>query len=176
MYEVSDAGRVRRLGGRVLRPCVDRGPRTYPRVTLCGKHRRVHRLVAVAFLGEPPEGKPQVNHLNGVKMDNRAENLEWCSLRQNVAHAVATGLQRVGEGLPYVKLSEDAVICAFILKRAGWKGREIGRHFGVGARCINAALRGETWGHFSGAADQPVTLADLRAAAARLLARVRGAK
>lgn len=53
-------------------------------------HYRVHRLVATHYL-EPIEGKPFVNHKNGNKKDNRLENLEWCTNRENMIHARATG-------------------------------------------------------------------------------------
>lgn len=73
-----------------------------PRLSNCGyqrvllaSHKRVsvHRLVALAFLGLPPEGRPYVNHKDGDKGNNNVANLEWCSAKENAEHAVRIGLR-----------------------------------------------------------------------------------
>lgn len=91
-YEVSNLGRVRRVARVLVTSSTTEGHR---HVTM-GTHRRayVHRLVAEAFLAPDREDRIWVNHKNGDPTDNRAENLEWCTPRENVAHGYALGRAR----------------------------------------------------------------------------------
>ena len=76
-------GRVREV--KILK--TDGGGHRYSRVNIEGKTRYVHRLVAVAFLGEPPHEKAEVNHKDFNKRNNALENLEWVTPKENIAHA-----------------------------------------------------------------------------------------
>lgn len=68
------------------------GTSSYDLVFVDRKWRYVHRLVATAFIPNP-ENKKEINHKNGVKKDNRVDNLEWCTRGENLTHAIRTGLK-----------------------------------------------------------------------------------
>lgn len=89
-YEVSDIGRIRRISdGKVMRPAKNKNGYFHIVLSKDGQPHdyRVHRIVAAAFL-ENKGNKSDVNHKNGIKTDNRVENLEWVSHSENELHKI----------------------------------------------------------------------------------------
>jgi|694.fasta_scaffold06677_26 hypothetical protein len=86
--EVSNLGNFRR-NGIILKQYEHR----YLFVMLLGsKIKSSHRLIALAFILNP-ENKPYINHKDGNKLNNRIDNLEWVTAKENTNHALKTGLQ-----------------------------------------------------------------------------------
>lgn len=104
-YSVSVYGDVmNNRTGRVLSAGTNQDG--YEFVILSGKYRRVHRLVATAFI-HTDDYTLQVNHLNGNKSNNHSENLEWCTASQNQRHAFRNGLfERNGGPIMIVETGE----------------------------------------------------------------------
>jgi hypothetical protein len=105
LYEVNSIGQVKSLIGkygvkeRILKGCYDTDG--YIQVLLYKnkkrKSKKVHRLVLESFI-ENIDNKPSINHINGIKSDNRLENLEWATVSENTQHAYDNGLAKKGEG------------------------------------------------------------------------------
>ncbi len=114
---------------RLLTPTNERG---YLRVKMNGTTYRVHRLVATAFIGNP-RSHTEVNHRNGIKSDNRADNLEWSTRRANVVHAHKFGLVKN-------TASHDVVRAIRRRRDAGESGASLSREYGIsqGEVCLIA--------------------------------------
>lgn len=111
----------------------------YAAVRLCdsGKEtdKKVHRLVAEAFIRNE-DNKPQVNHINGIKKDNRISNLCWATARENIQHACDLGLNTNH------KLSfKDKITICKLFHFCNAKKAYIARLFGISSPGVIYVLR-----------------------------------
>ena len=124
IYYVSNTGRVKNKYNKILHTVV--GSSGYEEICLCVNYKRyykrVHRLVAQAFLPNP-NNYPCVNHINGNKLDNNVSNLEWCTVAHNTQHSYNHGYQRGKSG--NCKLSDAQVILIRRLRLAGLSRFEV---------------------------------------------------
>lgn len=148
LYEVSNLGRVwsvarwRKNGensgywqqGRILKQTYT--TTGYLKVELYKNKKRktlkVHRLVAEAFISNT-DNKPNINHKDGNPLNNKAENLEWCTQQENIMHALKTGLRKKlyipKERLKQLYIDENLT------------AKEIGKMYGVSHTPIHARLK-----------------------------------
>lgn len=134
--------------GRVLK--LTKSYKGYMRVSLSNKGKKfttgAHRLVALAFI-EKIKGKNQVNHINGIKSDNRLENLEWCTNSENQIHAINKGLtsRKTGEENHNSKLSNKDVKKVRVLNSLGWTNKQLANDYGVSDAAMSKILRKKTY-------------------------------
>lgn len=108
-YEISNLGNVRSLDRKISNKRGEyfkKGQKIKKQFTTTGYYKitlwkdnikkdfKVHRLVAYHFIGTPPIGKEIINHKDGDPLNNNVKNLEWCNQRENVEHALRTGLRK----------------------------------------------------------------------------------
>ena len=148
-YEVSNLGRVRSSMSGVFKTMMPTDCAGYATVELRDLGRRervrVHRLVLLAFSGPPPTDAHQACHWNGVRDDNRLDNLRWGTWHENHADAVRHGTATVGERHNHAKLREDDVRMIRKLLATGEGPAAIARLFGMSLGAIMAIREGRSW-------------------------------
>ena len=143
-------GKVTVFKGKVLKPSPN--IKGYPTVYLsknCKKYTTaVHRLVALTFI-KNVESYSQINHINGIKTDNRVENLEWCNNQQNCAHAHREGFvnSAKGERVGTSKLKRHEVLFIIDSYPNQFSAKEICALFGISKGEPSRIRRGGGWKH-----------------------------
>lgn len=172
LYELNESGEVRRktklivckdgrrkiIKGRLLKTTV--GNHGYKCVTLSKDDKQksflIHRLIASHFMGSSLDPKKtDINHKNGVKTDNRIENLEWITRGDNVRHAHEIGLHdsrksrlRLSRLCIAKKISYGiAGEIRFMYEVSGLSQKEIGNIYNVSQPLVGRIVRNEIWTH-----------------------------
>jgi hypothetical protein len=160
-YEVSNQGQVRWVGparnganyphGRLCKSRLDKDG--YVTVGILPddgsrqKWLKVHRLVCAAFNGEAPLGKPIVAHWNGIRDDNRPENLRWATDKENFADRMRHGTYPIGEKAYNRTLTEELVRTIRQRAKSGQMMTQISREMGLGVSAVNHVIHRRCWKH-----------------------------
>ena len=160
--EVSNHGRVRSVThvagngktyqGKILKPIITKSG--YVNICLTTGNdesritKRVHRLVADAFV-ENPDDKDEINHKDGNKENNRAENLEWVTRSENEQHAYDNNLVKVlkGSEKPLSKLDEEDIRNIRKEYEDGCLQIELAERYGVARQTISSIVNRKAWTH-----------------------------
>lgn len=108
--------------------------------------KKVHRLIAVAFI-ENPNSLKEVNHINNKRDDNRIQNLEWVTHARNMQHAGEVGVLKKGLNHWAVKLTEKDVKEIRFLRTKGLLYRELASKFSIGLTQVGSIIKGRKWKH-----------------------------
>lgn len=160
-YAVSNLGRLKSLQRKIIRsdgkpysvkekiihPHITKG---YAQATLSYLGKKyyvgVHRLVALAFIPNL-QNKPEINHIDGNKLNNCVSNLEWVTESENVRHAFNTGLRKTCYGNR--KLTDDDIkfIKDTYKNRTSrfWGKKKIAEDLGISMSAIDFIIQGKTW-------------------------------
>ena len=148
-YEISNIGRVKSINYNKERILKLQNMNGYDRVGLSINGIvnlfLVHRLIAVAFI-DNIHNHPFINHINGVKNDNRVENLEWCNSTENLNHALDNNLRVMPNGEKHhkSKLNETQVL---EIRNSNLSQKELTKLYNVKQPLISAIINRKKWKH-----------------------------
>lgn len=156
-FMITDFGRLFSINGRwkgvrELKPAIGKKEGYYiTNLRMKPKHKyvRIHQLVGLHFV-DNPDNKPQLNHEDGNKLNNHYTNLKWCTIAENIEHAVRTGLLDIkGEKHHHAKLKDYDIQQIFDLRDKGLTHKNIAGIFGVCRQTIGDVLNRNLWTHVS---------------------------
>lgn len=163
-YMISSYGRLYRCvyttynNGMIKRPHIHKicsrllsvdtlSPKGYQRAKSNGVRISIHREVAKAFIPNT-ENKYTVNHIDGNKLNNRADNLEWMTYAENTKHAAKLGLLDKGVEVHTAKLDEKSVKeirDKYVKNEYGM--RRLAREYGITPQNVDSIVKNKTWRH-----------------------------
>lgn len=159
LYQISNMGRVKALSVRKLRGIyyhtqpekimkLNTSGKRYYNVQLSrdniNKYYSVHRLVATHFVPNI-ENKSTVNHIDGDRYNNCYSNLEWCTVKENIHHALRTGLKKAfGENHKHSKLKNEDVL---FIRSSTKPNIELATKYSVYITTIQKIRKIQTWKH-----------------------------
>ena len=150
-YEISNFGKLMSLNykgngyKKILKTNINEFG--YERIRLnvekVGKNKKIHRLVAEAFI-DNPENKRCVNHKDGNKRNNNLTNLEWCTHSENKLHAFKNNITKAlcGENSYNSKLNNKYVIEIY---KSVKSHRQLATEYGVAKNAITSIKAKKTW-------------------------------
>lgn len=145
-YQASSLGRIKSLyqGKNTILKYSD--VRGYKKLTLIKdtskQYFRVHRLIGLTFI-DNPLNKEHINHINGIRDDNRIENLEWCTPKENAIHRRdVLGYRHTQESKNKISIAQlKPIQCSVTLKI--WYGNEsCAKDLGIKTKSLNNMLNG----------------------------------
>ena len=151
-YYITEDGKIFRDGKELYTSLTNKGYKDSC-IFINGKrkHLSIHRTVALLYVPNP-NNLPQVNHIDGDKLNNHYTNLEWVTNQQNRTHAIENKLHCVGINAYNCKLSEDDVKYIrenYIPKHPQFSGAALSRKFGLGSGQISRIVNNKQWKHLS---------------------------
>ena len=150
LYFVSESGDIFRDGKELSTSLTNKGYKTHRgTIDKVRKHISIHRAVAILYVPNP-NNLPQVNHIDGNKLNNHYTNLEWVTNKENRTHAIENGLMKVGTDYEHTKLTEDDIRYIrenYIPKHPELGGLALSKKFGVGSAQISRIINNKRWKH-----------------------------
>lgn len=157
LYQISNLGRVKSLSKeytksgslskkkeKILNPHLNKKT-NYNHYLLCNNGTKLthllHRLVAIHFI-ENNENKPQVNHINGIRNDNRIENLEWCTVSENQQHKFSI-LKYKNHTRNLTDKDAENIILTY--KNGGFTQRQLAKKFNSNLTTINRIIKNKAY-------------------------------